>query len=1088
MCDTVRFKAVFVLLLLLCLLSAAAPAQPAFQVVDLNTTRSGGINAELFPTHFFPDHFASLGGAVFLPASDGIHGIELWRTDGTEAGTRLFADVCPGSCSSMPRGLTVVGSSVFFVANDGLHGFELWKSDGTPAGTALVADLIPHDEFGSSLHILSELNGLLLFSISPLHSTGRQELWRSDGTAAGTFLLADFGPAQSGSDSLPAPLIRFGGKLFFIAKDSAHGREVWTTDGTAAGTVLLKDIVPGPQSGAPERFRKKAAVAGGRVLFDAGDLWQGDLWASDGTEAGTVRVKDLPPGPGGTAFAEMAAVGGDVFFLVYGSGGGAELWTSDGTEAGTGRILAAPPSAQDLTAIAGKLFFFHGCELWTSDGTEAGTLLVKDIDPCASAFPLAEDGGELLFSAGDGVHGQELWKSDGTPAGTSLVADLNPGAGSSFFSSDTRGIFAGGRWYFRAREGDFFGPVQLWTTDGTPAGTDRLPINQQDSGLRVNTGGELAGRPRAFFDLDGTLLFPGSDDTTGADLWRSDGTAAGTFLVKELRFPFHIAYPSGEFTRAGETVFFRSDAGTGAEKLWKTDGTLAGTQLVYAPDHLHNGGLTSPSHLTAVGNDLLFLASWWDDFSESLMRSDGTPEGTLPVVSPSAPEQPYRPFSIVSLGDLILFQAGDGDELWKSDGTDAGTARLGFPLARRFLDESSGVRDGVLLFAGTASETGEELWRSDGTAAGTFLLAETVPGPGSKPLGPFAVAGPTLFFAAADDELWRNDAMGTSLVRALPGDPAVGIRSLTPLGAKVYFSYDDGEHGRELWVSDGTAAGTRMVEDILPGPGSSHPRQLHAEGNVLLFSATDGAHGVEPWRSDGTALGTRMLQDIAPDTLPSSPVEFTASGPNVYFAANDGTTGFELWALPRPALLATFADVPADHWAWRFVEALAANGLTNGCGADRYCPDLQVKRAETAAFLVRAAHGPSFVPPPATGTVFQDVPAGHWAAPWIEQLAADGVTSGCGGGNFCPADPLTRAEAAVLLLKARHGSGFVPPPATGTVFNDVPASHWAAAWIEKLAAEGITGGCGGGSYCPARTATRAEMAAFLAKTFGLVLP
>jgi len=210
----------------------------------------------------------------------------------------------------------------------------------------------------------------------------------------------------------------------------------------------------------------------------------------------------------------------------------------------------------------------------------------------------------------------------------------------------------------------------------------------------------------------------------------------------------------------------------------------------------------------------------------------------------------------------------------------------------------------VLLFAGSASGTGEELWQSDGTVAGTHLVAEIVPGAGSKRLGPFATTGPVVFFAAGGGELWKNDAGGTSLVRALPGNPTVGIRSLTALGGKVYFTYDDGTHGRELWVSDGTPDGTRLFADIQPGAGSSNPRHLHAEGNILLFAASDGVHGVEPWRTDGTAPGTRMIQDIAPGILPSSPVEFTASGTKIYFVANDGTTGFELWALPRAALRA----------------------------------------------------------------------------------------------------------------------------------------------------------------------------------------
>ena len=145
-------------------------------------------------------------------------------------------------------------------------------------------------------------------------------------------------------------------------------------------------------------------------------------------------------------------------------------------------------------------------------------------------------------------------------------------------------------------------------------------------------------------------------------------------------------------------------------------------------------------------------------------------------------------------------------------------------------------------------------------------------------------------------------------------------------------------------------------------------------------------------------------------------------------------------------------------------------------------------RAEAAVFLIGAEHGPTYTPPPATGTRFTDVPANYWAAPWIEQIAAEGITGGCGNGQFCPTVLLSRAEMAVLLLGAEHGSSYSPPPATGTRFTDVPASYWAARWIEQLAAEGITSGCGNGQFCPTATITRAELAVFLAAGFHLPLP
>ncbi|PKN92841.1 MAG: hypothetical protein CVU44_12480 [Chloroflexi bacterium HGW-Chloroflexi-6] len=189
----------------------------------------------------------------------------------------------------------------------------------------------------------------------------------------------------------------------------------------------------------------------------------------------------------------------------------------------------------------------------------------------------------------------------------------------------------------------------------------------------------------------------------------------------------------------------------------------------------------------------------------------------------------------------------------------------------------------------------------------------------------------------------------------------------------------------------------------------------------------------------------------------------------------------------RGAHVSTFSDVPEDFWAASFIERLYAAKVTSGCGISPmvYCPQKSATRAEMAIFLLKSMNGGSYAPPAATGTVFGDVSAAHWAAAWIEQLAAENITAGCGGGNYCPDKVVTRAEMAVFLLKSKHGDTYVPPVADGTVFGDVAADHWAAAWIEQLAAEGITGGCGAGNYCPAKPVTRAEMAVLLVRTFNL---
>ena len=187
---------------------------------------------------------------------------------------------------------------------------------------------------------------------------------------------------------------------------------------------------------------------------------------------------------------------------------------------------------------------------------------------------------------------------------------------------------------------------------------------------------------------------------------------------------------------------------------------------------------------------------------------------------------------------------------------------------------------------------------------------------------------------------------------------------------------------------------------------------------------------------------------------------------------------------------ASFADVTASYWAWAWIETLYSSGITGGCATTPdllYCPEASVTRAQMAVFLLKSMHGPTFVPPlVGDSTGFGDVAASHWAAAWIKQLAAEGITGGCGNGNYCPEAPVTRGQMAVFLLKTKNGAGFTPPAiGDGSGFTDVPDNYWAAVWIKQLAADGITGGCGVGVYCPENPVTRAQMAVFIVKTFNL---
>jgi hypothetical protein len=182
---------------------------------------------------------------------------------------------------------------------------------------------------------------------------------------------------------------------------------------------------------------------------------------------------------------------------------------------------------------------------------------------------------------------------------------------------------------------------------------------------------------------------------------------------------------------------------------------------------------------------------------------------------------------------------------------------------------------------------------------------------------------------------------------------------------------------------------------------------------------------------------------------------------------------------------ASFADVPSTNQFYASIENVFHNQVTAGCGSGNYCPGDSVTRAQMAVYLLKAEHGPAYAPPACAG-VFPDVACPSQFADWIEQLFLEGITGGCGGGNYCPANPVTRAQMSAFLLKTEHGSQYVPPPCAG-IFGDVACPSLFADWIERLAAESITAGCGGGDYCPANPNTRGQMAAFVVKTFGLML-
>jgi subtilisin-like proprotein convertase family protein len=203
---------------------------------------------------------------------------------------------------------------------------------------------------------------------------------------------------------------------------------------------------------------------------------------------------------------------------------------------------------------------------------------------------------------------------------------------------------------------------------------------------------------------------------------------------------------------------------------------------------------------------------------------------------------------------------------------------------------------------------------------------------------------------------------------------------------------------------------------------------------------------------------------------------------------SSNTGAFNSWQLIIHGRDPVFSDVGTHQWSWRNIEALYQAGITNGCSPGAFCPDNVVTRAQMAVLLERAIRGGASAQPTCTGTTFTDVGPTTFACGWIEQLLLDGITTGCGNGAYCPGNPVSRTQMAIFLLRVKHGATYAPTACTGAVFGDVSASTYGCAWIEQLAAEGITTGCGGGNYCPNQTVDRAQMAAFLTRSRSLVQP
>ena len=799
----------------------------------LSVTLPADVNA-VSPSTVKPTGLTDLDGTLLFVHGDGVHGSELWRSNGTGPAT-LATDLCQGAGGSAITGLTANGGRAYFAANALFQSTSLWSTDGTAAGTVRYPGT-------TGATGVARLGGTTYFFANPTNATYGWQLWRTDGSAAGTVAVKSIGQG-TGSGYRPSLTAVAGGTLYFLLGGSGTSAELWKTDGTATGTVAVRTF-----TGSGLLPTNLTPAGGDTLCFTVGG---GQLWRSDGTAAGTAVVGTVGAGGSSVAMANLTVVGGTLFFTATDPASGSEVWAADLAGTSGVRLVkdiqpGTPGSRPSgLTAFAGRLYFAAsediativnptGTELWSSDGTTDGTRPVVDLRLgilSSSPTNLSVANGRLYFSATGGAAATAgVWSSDGTAAGTAFVRPF------SVATANRAGPFvaSGGSVYFPA-EGGTTG-VEVWRTDGTAAGTAWL------GDVRPETGSSA---PQVIGTLNGRAYYFADDGAHGYEPWYTDGTAAGTAMLKEISpdvYGSYTQYESRGFAAGGYLYFVANDgsSGVGRYQVWRTDGTAAGTIRLAAFDYeIGSWG--------AVGNKVAFTttSSFSRVANEWLYVSDGTPAGTKFVPS-------------------------------------AGFRGIAATL------------DGVIYSAGTDATYGQELWRSDGTAAGTYRVTDLAAGTKSGvAAGIRNVGGALLFFGSdgvtAGSQIYRYTSAGGVMpaTGALPGGAVWAVGGgLGVVGDRIFFSASAAATGRELWVSDGTAAGTGLVADLVPGSAGSSPEQITDLNGVAIFRA--GPDGKEVlYRSDGTAAGTYVLQNIYPrdDYNPSSTLMVRA-GDHVYVEAD----------------------------------------------------------------------------------------------------------------------------------------------------------------------------------------------------------
>jgi ELWxxDGT repeat protein len=564
---------------------------------------------------------------VANPLVEGTLDLYLWKMD--SAGIQNYFDIQYTSYSTQEFEAVVDDTVIYFN-----YGSVLWKTDGTQVGTTRITNECYLPRGGLTKKLIYFFDGTLYFP-GIVDSIG-SEPWISDGTVIGSRLIKDINQSI-GFHGIEDPIVA-GDKLYFNGTIPQYGTELWVSDGTPSGTVLLKDIYPGESPSYPQSF----IDFNGNLYFTASESpymsylevrYPSGLWKTDGSETGTVKIKDIATRFSSSIFhftdcPDKVQLGDKFLFtaaipLIFDTCD-VELWESDGTADGT-RLLKNIDSAVDMVNIYGKpnlytpaddIVFFAattretGTELWKTDGTPDGTIMVSDLcsgpasslsyDPQKSNFISFNN--SLIFTPFDSIYGYELWISDGSEQGTHLIRDINPGTGNTTVVSP---LTLNNTMFFGTDDG--IHGTELWKTDGSESGTCLVKdIHPSGSGFMRSIG-----------KFNGTYFFLADDSIHGLELWKSDGTPEGTSLFLDA-WPGESSGGAGSFISIEDKFYFTaSDENLGIH-LWTSDGTPEGTEKV---ENWPSLKINNTGKFLLLNNSIYFTAIH-EDYGEALFSYD----------------------------------------------------------------------------------------------------------------------------------------------------------------------------------------------------------------------------------------------------------------------------------------------------------------------------------------------------------------------------------------------------------------------------------------------------------------------------------